>query len=212
MDNIAIPDWLGAAVLGAVLAVLGYVGTQFVQWLGSLREAERARRAKLAELLALLRAGHAAWQVQCENRNRLVRMIKERGPELAAGTRGYDQLLAAAHSTFTREECDLHDVVRAITVHTFHPLNQALLHWLQADSEFRVRPPDQTPRGQLSKYLADLETHLLLWEAKYRIWIPDHPERALVYLADEERHGVGFPKDGARLVTAILHQRRWVGA
>jgi hypothetical protein len=212
MDMTAIPDWLGAAVLGAVLAVLGYVGTQFVQWLGRLRGEERARRAKLAELLALIRAGDAAWKVQCENRDRLVKMITEREPALSTTVLGFDQLLAVAHSTMTREERDLHDVVRAITVHTFHPLNQALLQWLQADTEFRVRPPDQTSRGRLSKYLADLEAHLLLWEAKYRVWIPDHPERALVYLADEESHGIGFPKNGAHLVATILHQRRWVGA
>ena len=42
--------------------------------------------------------------------------------------------------------------------------------------------------------------------------MPEHPEHALVYLADEERHGVGFPKGGTELVTSILYQQRRVGA
>ena len=212
MDIAAIPDWLGTAVLGAVLALLGYVGTQIVQWVGRIRQDEKARRARLAELLALIRAGDAAWKVQCENRDRLAGLIKERNPELGRQRLGYDEMFAAAYPEMTQEERGLHGIVRAITVHTFQPLNESLLEWLQKDSVFRVRPPDKTLRGQLADYLADLEAHLLLWKAKYRIWIPDHPERALVYLADEERHGIGFPKNGARIVEKILHDRRRVGA
>lgn len=34
----------------------------------------------------------------------------------------------------------------------------------------------------------------LLWNAKYESWIPEQPEHALVYMDDEKRHGVGFPK------------------
>jgi len=38
-----------------------------------------------------------------------------------------------------------------------------------------------------------LQTHLILWNAKYDIWITDHPERALVHMVDEQAHGIGFP-------------------
>jgi len=207
-----LPEWIGAAVLGALLALAGWVGKQLAEWLAKLRAEERHRRARLAELLALVRAGDAAWKVQCENRDRLAEVIESRNPTLTKAEHGYDRLFALAFPTMSGTERELYDVVRSITIYTFEPLNAALLRWLAADVEFRVRPPDRTSRSQLSKYLTDLEAHLLLWQAKFKAWIPDHPERALVYLADEERHGVGFPKGGAELIANILHQHRRVRA
>ena len=206
------PQWLATAVVGAALAVLGYVGKQFAEWFAGLRAQERRRRARLAELLAIIRAGDVAWKVQCENRDRLVGMITVREPALVAAGQGYDRLLALAFPTMGPDERELHQVVRAITIHTFQPLNEMLLKWLAADTEFRVRPPGETPRARLAKYLADLEAHLLLWQAKFKTWIPDHPERALVYLGDEERHGVPFPRGGAAIVASLLQKRGWVGA
>lgn len=212
MELTNLPPWFGTAVLGAIVATLSYVGKQLAEWYAKLRSEERNRRARLAELLALIRAGDAAWKVQCENRDRLAEQIRARDPELDKVGLGYDHLLALAFPKMSESERELHDIVRAITIYTFQPLNDALLRWLAADSEFRVRPPGEAPRAQLAKYLTDLEAHLLLWQAKFKAWIPDHPERALVYLADEERHGVGFPRGGAALVGGLLHQRRRVGA
>ena len=40
----------------------------------------------------------------------------------------------------------------------------------------------------------------MLWHAKYEAWIPNHPEHALVYMADEKHHGLGFP--------GAIYQRR----
>lgn len=71
-----VPEWAGTAILGAAIAVLGYVGKGFVEWIGRLRAEERSRRARLAGLLALIRAGDAAWNVQCDNRDRLAERIR----------------------------------------------------------------------------------------------------------------------------------------
>lgn len=212
MELANMPQWIGAAILGAILALLGWVGKQLAEWRATLRAEERTRRSRLAELLALIRAGDAAFKVQSENRNRLAKLIRSRDATLGDAGHGYDKLFALAFPKMSEAERELHDVVRSSTIHTFQPLNESLLRWLAGDVEFRVRPPDQTQRAQLAKYLTDLEVHLLLWQAKFKAWIPDHPERALVYLADEERHGVGFPKGGADLVADILHQHRSVGA
>jgi len=94
----------------------------------------------------------------------------------------------------TDEERQLHLLIRTMTVHTFRPLNQSLLEWLRADRYFRAVSPSDRRLGGLALVLAQLEAHLVLWVAKYEAWIPQHPEHALVFLADEERHGVGFPK------------------
>lgn len=47
--------------------------------------------------------------------------------------------------------------------------------------------------GELAVQLKALEAHLLLWNAKYEVWMNNTPEHALVYLADEKKHGFGFP-------------------
>ncbi len=212
IDLATIPDWLGTAVLGALLAVFGYVGTKVAEWFATRRKEERGRRARLAELLALLRAGDTAFKVQCDNRDRLAALIRQRDPTLKAQDDNFDDLFTRSHPDMSPQELELHDIVRAITVHTIQPLNMALLEWLRADTDFRVRRPDRSPRGKLAQYLADLEAHLLLWHAKYQAWIPEHPERALVYLADEKSHGIGFPGNGTELVTSILHHRRPIRA
>jgi hypothetical protein len=211
-DLTAVPQWVGTAVLGALLAVLGYIAKQLAEWGASLRAAERARRARLAELLALIRAGDVAFWIQGENRDRLVHLLQTRNPSLQPGGQGFDHLLASAYPSMSPDERELHAVIRGITVHTLRPLNDGILAWLKVDTDFRVRPPGQGPREQLARYLTDLEAHLLLWRAKYEAWIPDHPERALVYLADEKRHGIGFPDGGTALVTTLLHGRKWIGA
>jgi hypothetical protein len=58
--------------------------------------------------------------------------------------------------------------------------------------------------ARFASELRTLESHLRLWEAKYQEWIPEHPEHALVYLADEEAHGIGFPKNIDTLVDELL--------
>ena len=204
MDIHTIPPWLGTAIAGAALAVIGHVWTNFQQWRETQQKAERIRRSRLAELVASIRAGDAAWAIQCENRERLNDLVAARMPSQAKNDEGYDQSFALAYSTMTPDERALHDVIRGITIHTIRPINRRLRKWLQSDTEFRVRVIDSTPRGRLAGYLNTLEVHLILWEAKYQIWIPGHPERALVYLADEKQHGIEFPKKGVQIVNAVL--------
>ena len=206
-----VPEWLGTALIGASLAFVGYVGKQMVEWVRDLRAQERLRRARLTELLALIRAGDVAWEVQSSNRDRLARLIRERDPELRKASHGFDRLFSIAFPAMTNAERELHEVVRATTVHTFAPLNEELLEWLRADTVFRVRTAGTSPRSAVATFLEELEAHLILWRAKYKAWIPDHPERALVYLLDEQRHGIGFPSGGAALVDRLL-KTRWIGA
>jgi hypothetical protein len=64
------------------------------------------------------------------------------------------------------------------------------------DRVARVRHPFQGPAGdgrtrRPCQQSADARS--VLWRAKYEFWIPDKPERAIVYMADEQQHGVGFP-------------------
>ena len=205
MDNLMrFPEWLGAAVIGAVVAALGYVGKLIIEsWLG-IREAQNARRARLVELQSLLRAAWVSFTVQNNHAKRLLLMIRKDHPELIGIEEGYERLFTKAHELFTPDEKGLHAIIRSITVHSLRPTNQSLSSWLKSDTYFKAQKPSQAILGQLAQKLAALEAHLILWHAKYETWIPDTPQHALVYLADEEEHGIGFPSGIDEVVRKAL--------
>jgi len=155
-----------------------------------------------------MRAGKAAYEVQCDNRDRLAESISKRDPELAGSAEGYERLFTAAFPSMTDGERELHAIIRTITVNTLRPLNESLLKRLREDTYFKARTWGSGPSFLVARRLADLEAHLLLWHAKYAIWIPDNPAHSLVYLADEEEHGVGFPAGIERDVEQLL-KARW---
>lgn len=207
-DPTGASDWAAPALLGAVLAALGYLGKLLADFVLALRVTKRQRRARLAELLALLRAGDAAFAVQCEIRDRLYALLREKQPDIKVESSGFDRVFALAHSAMTPEELELHTIIRAYTINTLKTLNDAILEWLRTDAHFRGLAPHDPRFGRLAVYLPKLEAHLLLWRAKYETWIPEHDERCLVYLADEHRHGVGFPPGGTQLLADLLGHGR----
>jgi len=194
MDQLnQIPAWLGTAIISAVIAVLGYVGKLIAESLSAFREVRNARRARLVELHCLLKAGKTSYMIQHELRSRLDLLITKNQPKIPSGE-GIERRFSIAYRKFSPEEKELHSLIQSITIHSLKPTNEAMSNWLKNDSYFRAQRLDDTLHGWLAKELFDLEAHLLLWHAKYQAWIPNHPEHALVYLADEERHGVEFPK------------------
>ncbi len=205
MDSlIQIPEWLGAAVIGAVVAALGYVGKLTVETWQSIRNAQHARRARLVELQSLLRAGRVSFTIQNSHAQRLASMIRKEHAELVEEEKGYERIFSKAYNAFTPDEKELHAIIRSITVYSLRPTNQSLLDWLKHDTYFKAQKPSQGILGELAEKLAVLEAHIILWHAKYETWIPDVPEHALVYLADEEEHGIGFPSGIDEVVRKAL--------
>lgn len=199
-----VPAWLGAAVIGAVVAAFGYVGKLIIEsWLRIL-EARNARRARLVDLQSLLRAAWVSFAVQNGHAERLLSMVRENHSDLIVEEEGYERAFSKAYRVFTPDEKDLHAIIRSITVHSLRPTNQSLLDWLKGDSYFKAQKPSQGVFGELAEKLGALQDHLILWHAKYESWIPDTPEHALVYLADEEEHGVGFPSGIDEVVRKAL--------
>jgi hypothetical protein len=198
------PFWAAPALLAAFIAALGFVGKTTAELILQVREAARDRRSRLTELYALLRAGDAAFAAQRQLIKRLAAQLRSRLPETSALPPGVDRLFVATYAVMNEEERQLHALIRAITVHTFRPLNQSLLEWLRTDRYFRATPLSHRHLGKLAVFLAQLEAHLVLWVAKYEAWISDQPEHALVFLADEEKHGVGFPRNGVFILARIL--------
>jgi hypothetical protein len=131
-------------------------------------------------------------------------MIMENHPDEERSAQGYEDLLSTMYDKFTPEEKELHSMIRGITVYALKPINEAVSEWLDSDVDFRVQKRARGQRGELAEKLNTLAGHLLLWRAKYEIWIPNCPAHALVYLADEKAHGLGFPTGVEKLINHVI--------
>jgi len=195
MESIlSLPEWFGAAILGAVIAALGYVGKIVYEWIDEIQDRKAQRRARLAGLISMLRAEHATYRVQSYNRDRLKELILQRDPKLEdVAQSGFESLFSAAYGDMSNEEKELHTIVRSYTINSIRPLNLAAVEWLKNDNYFKIPRKGHGLRGEVGRMLAQLDAHLLMWEAKYQIWIPDRQDHSLVYLDDEKKHGIPFP-------------------
>ena len=188
---------LTIAVVGAALAALGYVAKLIVAEWNQARIARNARRTSLIRLQALLRAAKTAFDVQAKLRDQLFEELRLRQPSKVPhglAIEGYEQLFTELFPVFSDEQRELHLVIRAYTEHALRPVNEGLLRWLREDTDHRTPRPRAGPdENELAVKLNQLDTHLMLWLAKFSAWIPDHPEHALNYTNDEKRHGAAFP-------------------
>lgn len=195
-----IPGWLGTGVLTAALAALGYTTKAIMgslsRWYEGRRDTRADRLTRLLELKHLLRTGKYSFRIQAEKRDRLhddlTRQDSNISREVIEDAEGFEEIFSLAYDHLTPEQRDRHGVIRSITTDALYPINQALLEWLRKDTFFKAQWHHKD-LGDLAKNLGELEVHLILWFAKYNMWMGD-PKHALVYLADEKDHGVGFPQ------------------
>lgn len=202
-----VPEWLGVALVSAIIAALGYVAKQVLDWITSVRAVKNARQAALVELQSLLRASWVSFVIQNAHAQRLLEMIEEHHPGPLPSGEGYERVFVVAFPSFTPDEQERHAIIRSLTIYSLRPVNERLSEWLRQDVYFKAQSRRSGTPGELARKLADLEAHLLLWNAKYETWIPDHPEHALVYLADEQKHGLGFPKGIDEIVAQVLEKQ-----
>jgi hypothetical protein len=191
----SMPDWLATAVIGAVFAVIGFAGKSLVDWWQEKRKEHAATIAQLQSLQSLLNASRALFILQQSQVKRLMEMLERNHVNEFQGNNGYEDAMARCHAVLNDEEQELHGIIRAYTEHSLRKVNQAMSDWLKADATFKAGIMPGTRSRELAKALFALEIHLLLWHAKYESWLPGHPEHALVYMADEKAHGLGFPTD-----------------
>jgi len=202
-----IPEWLGAAVMTGLLAAIGYIAKMLLEWLANARAARAARFARLVELQSLLRAARVSFLIQNEHAQGLQAMINQHHSNPLLPEQGYEHLFAEAYPKLIHDEKELHGLIRSITINSLHPTNQSLQEWLKKDTYFKAQWHRKGVGRELAAKLSELDAHLILWQAKYEAWIPNHEEHALVYLADEERHGVGFPQGLDKIVDNAFEDR-----
>jgi hypothetical protein len=178
------PEWFRTPLIAAIIAALGYVAKLAIEELSRWRSIGRERRSNLVALQSLLLASKRVFEIQNELVRRLSNEIEATHPDL---TGPYDEILASAYTRMDERQKLIHGLIRAYTMNAMRPLNLAMIDWLARDTHFKGSTDD------LASNLQTLEAHLLLWRAKYEFWIPDKPERAIVYMLDESEHGIGFP-------------------
>jgi hypothetical protein len=194
-----IPEWLASALLGAILGALAYIGKLIIELFQSFKDRRRVQRSKLIELQSLLNATRIAFKSQHGHAVSLTDMIEKNYGEVAQQYNGYEEKISRTFSQLNIEEKELHAIIRSITVSTLFPINSAILEWLREDVTFKATKSKDKVWKALAAKLVILESHLLLWVAKYNAWIPVNQQHALVYMADEKKHGLGFP-DGMDLL------------
>ena len=201
-----IPAWLGAAVIGALIAVFSFVAKSLFELWSNVRKTHAARLASIIDLSILLNVSRRAFVTQNRWARDLLRLLNENHPgEIVAGE-AFETSFSRLHDKLLPQETALHQLIRAWTEYFLRPINEATLDWLGNDTLFRttyISARDEK-RPALAEELIKLHIHLLLWECKYNAWIPNHPKHALVYLADEESHGIGFPTDFDQLIEDVM--------
>jgi hypothetical protein len=202
-ELVDLPEWLGTAAIGAVIAALGYLAKTVIEIVTTARSEHRKRRAALVRLGSLLRASGVAFEIQNELAQRLLEAIQTAHPDVNP-VGGYEKVISRAYPTLSEDERELHTIVRGYTINALRPTNEKILDWVRDDTYFKAGKRKGKLEGELAQKLAHLETHLLLWLAKYEAWIPNDPHHALVYLADEQEHGLGFPKSIDTTIAQLL--------
>lgn len=203
MEGAISSEWAGTAVLGALLAAFGYVAKLIIEFVTAVRRKRRERQAALVRLGSLLQASAVAFKVQKELARRLLAKIAESRPDFKIEG-GDERAMSRAYDSLTDEEREMHKIVRGYTISALRPTNEKLLEWVREDTYFKGRKSSNKLESDFALELSLMEAHLLLWLAKYEAWIPDSPHHALVYLADEQAHGLGFPRSIDGTVAALL--------
>lgn len=200
-----LPEWLGTAAFGAVIAALGYLAKTTIEFVTTVRRMHRERRAALVRLASLLRASGVAFEIQNVLAQRLLETIRQNHPDVDTEG-GYERAISRAYPQLGEDEREMHAIVRGYTINALRPTNEKILEWLREDTYFKAGKGKRKLEADLAQKLGLLEAHLLLWLAKYEAWIPNHEHHALVYMADEQEHGLGFPTSIDQTVAQLLTQ------
>ena len=202
----SVPQWIGTALLGAVIAAVGFVAKLLYELWSDLRKAQAARLANIIDLSALLTASRVLFLVQNRWARCLMEMLHENHGHEISDTEGFEAVFSKLCDKFSPAEATLHTQIRNWTVYGLRPINEAILSWLEKDTLFRttyIKAKDIKKR-LLAEQLIELHAHLLLWRCKYDAWIPTDPKHSLVYLVDEAAHGVGFPTRLDELIKDVM--------
>ena len=194
MENVS---WIMDSIKTGAPALVGFLVKYLWDYYNSRKQLKQERIRKLEDLKSMLEESKNLFVMQNKLLRRLSNEVCERIKcDATYNTNGYEHFLTQNYDNMTDVERDTHSVIRGTTMNSINIVNQELEKWIQADREFKINSVKNLRvisfGGQFAKQLNQLELHLNLWRDKYNVWMKNE-KHCVVYLDDEERHGVGFP-------------------
>lgn len=188
-------EWVRTTLVAAASAVVAYAWKSWIEVRKRKRKEHSSTIARLQDLESLLNTSRLLFDIQQAQVSRLMKLLKENYPVEYVEGQGYDHIMSRCYPKLRDEQKALHGIIRAYTEYSMRRVNETIQRWLDSDNQFKTGQVQSSQQEQLADRLRELEMHLLLWHAKFEYWIPNNPEHALVYMADEKAHGLGFPRD-----------------
>ena len=194
MENVS---WIMDSIKTGAPALVGFLVKYLWDYYNSRKQLKQERIRKLEDLKSMLEESKNLFVMQNKLLRRLCDEVCERTKcDATYNSNGYEHFLTQNYDNMTDVEKDTHSVIRGTTMNSINIVNQELEKWIQADREFKINSVKDLRvisfGGQFAKQLNQLELHLNLWRDKYNVWMKNE-KHCVVYLDDEERHGVGFP-------------------
>lgn len=178
-----IPDWLGTAVFGAVSAVIGFCAKNLWGWWSKQHETKRQRRARLEQLDRLLDESGNLFRSQRSQAQRLFESVQHAQPSVIEPDLSLDQVFSRAFPKLTRDETQLHTIIRGVTETAMRRINTETADWLQNDDWFKQAKHSSDQLNRLAGELQKLELHLNEWHAKFSSVFQKDQTLALNYLS-----------------------------
>jgi hypothetical protein len=204
------PEGLFSALVAAAISLLGFGlkelydqrrrrREQHEQERRAATESQRQAAGTLAEFQRLLADSTAIAATHFQLRDRLAATLTQ--PQQPGEP--HSEWFARHYDTFLPPQLEIFQLLRAITANSMRIQNQLLLDWANRHSAFTLfgRGPDEDAFDQ---QLSLLRTHLRTWRDKLEGGFETDPRQCLVYLADVNQLGVGFPKQLESATKALL--------
>ena len=118
--------------------------------------------------------------------------------------KGFNNLFYKLCDDMTKEEKDLFLIIRGTTERSIFQYNEKLQSWLENNSLYQFLPESTPLVAKLEEDILQLKIHFNSWFPKYyNVFLNDRKE-SLVYLDDEYRLGIGFPKTLQQSVNDVI--------
>lgn len=194
-------SWIGEMIGTGLASIFGFFAKYGWDYFQAKKRVQKERIRKLETLKGLLVESGNLFEMQNKLLRRLVSTMSERLKLENPSSIGFQTFICENYDKMDEHERDMHSVIRGTTMNSMKIVNTEMLKWLKEDTEFKINSVKyirDTFGDSLVKQLSKLELHLNLWHDKYSVWM-DSEKHCVVYLDDDEKHGVGFPS-GIELV------------
>ena len=191
----AMSSWISEAIGTGLASIFGFFAKYGWDYFQAKKQVQKDRIKRLETLKGMLVESGNLFVMQNKLLNRLVSTMTERLKLDSPDSIGFQSFICDHYEQMDEHERDMHSVIRGTTMNSMKIVNTEMLKWLKEDNEFKINSVKYI-REKFGEGVADqlnqLELHLNLWHDKYAVWM-ESEKHCVVYLDDDEKHGVGFP-------------------